>query len=115
MNSPVVEVEEPSQISQTLSGSESAMDIFMKIFKKSEARGSVSWVSFEAAMADPGFSVYSKYSSVYTFRPPESMAIRKPVTLHRPHNGQIEGVRLLILALRLKRTYGWSEQTFQFA
>ncbi|KAI8691960.1 hypothetical protein NCS56_00190300 [Fusarium sp. Ph1] len=66
-------------------------------------------------MADVGFSVFGKYSSVYTFRPPESMAIRRPLTIHRPHNGQVKGVRLLILALRLKRTYGWSEQTFQVA
>ncbi|WAO84637.1 Ipa protein [Fusarium falciforme] len=114
-NTPEIEEQEPAQMSQTLSGSESTMNIFMKIFKKSEARGSVSWVSFEAAMADLGFSVHSKYSSVYTFRSLESMAIRKPVTLHRPHNGQVEGVRLLTLALRLKRTYGWSEQTFQVA
>ncbi|KAH7234142.1 hypothetical protein B0J15DRAFT_571794 [Fusarium solani] len=115
MNPPAEEAQGPAQMSQTLSGSESTIDVFMKIFRKSQARGSVSWASFEAAMADVGFSVVGKYSSVYTFRPPESMAIRRPLTIHRPHNGQVEGVRLLILALRLKRAYGWSEETFQVA
>ncbi|EEU48986.1 uncharacterized protein NECHADRAFT_75698 [Fusarium vanettenii 77-13-4] len=115
INPPAEQAQEPAQIPETLSVSDSTMNILMKIFKKSEARGAVSWVSFEAAMADLDFSAHSKYSSVYSFWPPEFIAICRSVTIHRPHNGQVEGVRLSILSLRLKRTYEWSEQTFKFA
>ncbi|KAM0425643.1 hypothetical protein ACHAPT_009175 [Fusarium lateritium] len=107
------EVQEPALMTQTLKTSASTTEVFMKLFQKSQARSSVSWASFEAAMAELGFSVFPKYGSVYTFQPPESLETRKPVTLHRPHNGQVEGYRLLILARRLKRTYGWGEKTFQ--
>lgn len=88
--------------------------LFTTLFSKSEARGSVSWTDFEAAMADLGFSVTPKGGSVYTFNPPESMNSR-PITLHRPHASGVEGYKLLILARRLQRVYGWTEGFFVVA
>ncbi|KAK5733716.1 hypothetical protein LTS12_026871 [Elasticomyces elasticus] len=85
--------------------------VFSTIFAKSEARGSVSWADFAAAMADVGFSVTPKGDSIYTFHAPESMEARS-IILHRPHASEIEGYRLLILSRRLCRTYHWNADTF---
>jgi hypothetical protein len=34
------------------------------------------------------------------------------MTLHRPHASEIEGYRLLYIASRLQRTYGWTSDSF---
>ncbi|KAK5705489.1 hypothetical protein LTR97_002608 [Elasticomyces elasticus] len=86
--------------------------VFSTIFAKSEARGSVSWADFAAAMADVGFSVTPKGGSIYTFHAPESMGARS-ITLHRPHASEIEGYRLLILSRRLNRTFRWEAEAFE--
>jgi hypothetical protein len=84
---------------------------FATLFSKSEARSSVSWASFESAMADLGFSVTPNGGSVFTFNPPASMDSR-PITLHRPHVSEIEGYKLLIIAGKLRRAYGWRSDSF---
>lgn len=91
----------------------STFDVFSTFFSKSEARGSVSWVAFEAAMADLGFSVIPKFGSVFTFLPPETMGATRSFTVHRPHKSNIEGWQLPIISRRLKRVYGWDENTFK--
>ncbi|KAJ8105096.1 hypothetical protein ONZ43_g7563 [Nemania bipapillata] len=88
-------------------------NVFSILFSRAESRGTVPWVNFEAALAELGFSVIPKFGSVFTFFPPESMAIQKPLTLHRPHKSRIEGYLLLVFARRLNRLYGWREETFQ--
>ncbi|KAI1411637.1 hypothetical protein F5Y13DRAFT_165453 [Hypoxylon sp. FL1857] len=88
---------------------------FFTLFSKSEARGSITWAAFEAAMADLGFSIIPEYGSVYAFTPPPSLALRKSIKLHRPHRSRIEGYQLLFLASRLNRNYGWTSQSFQVA
>ncbi|KAM0249261.1 hypothetical protein ACHAP5_002913 [Fusarium lateritium] len=88
-------------------------EVFATLFDKTQSRGSVSWTSFEAAMSELGFSVLPRFGSVYTFRPSESMAAQRPVSIHRPHQSQIEGYLILILARRLSRAYGWSEASFE--
>ncbi|KAK4914046.1 hypothetical protein LTR49_017662 [Elasticomyces elasticus] len=90
----------------------SVATLFGTIFAKSEARGSVSWADFAAAMADMGFSVTPKGGSIYTFHAPESMGARS-ITLHRPHASEIEGYSLLILSRRLTRTFRWEAETFE--
>ncbi|KAK5731631.1 hypothetical protein LTR17_011223 [Elasticomyces elasticus] len=90
----------------------SVATVFSTIFLKSEARGSVSWPDFAAAMADMGFSVTPKGGSIYTFHAPESMGARS-ITLHRPHASEIDGYRLLILSRRLNRTFRWEAETFE--
>ncbi|KAK3938103.1 hypothetical protein QBC46DRAFT_451435 [Diplogelasinospora grovesii] len=75
-----------------------------------KSRGSVSWAAFEAALVDLGFSVLPKFGSIYTFLPPDTMAV-KSFTVHRPHKSRIEGYMILVFARRLKRVYGWGEQT----
>lgn len=95
--------------------SSTAAQVFSTLFDKALSRGSVSWVSFGAAMAELGFSVLLKFGSVYTFFPPSNMAVQKPLTLHRPHKSHIEGYLIPIFAQRLKRTYGWGEETFVVA
>ncbi|KAK0277737.1 hypothetical protein LTR35_009573 [Friedmanniomyces endolithicus] len=88
--------------------------VFAILFSRGEARGSVAWTDFEAALADLGFSVTPKGGSISTFNPPESKSA-SPITLHRPHASEIEGYKLLIFARRLSRVYGWNAQTFEIA
>jgi hypothetical protein len=85
--------------------------LFTTLFFRTEARGSVSWASFESAMADLGFSVTPNGGSIFTFNPAASMNSR-PVTLHRPHVSDIEGYKLLIISRRLQRKYGWGSDSF---
>jgi hypothetical protein len=89
----------------------STASVFTTLFDKSEARGSVSWANFESAMADLEFSVTPKGGSIFTLNPPASMN-STPMTLHRPHASEIEGYRLLYIASRLQRTYGWTSDSF---
>lgn len=87
---------------------------FHALFNKSEARGAIAWVDFEAAMADLGFSITPRGGSISTYNPPTSMATR-PITLHRPHTSELEGYKQLILARRLQRVYRWNADTFEIA
>ncbi|CVL06140.1 uncharacterized protein FMAN_03873 [Fusarium mangiferae] len=97
---------------QPVKVSSSTAEVFATLFNKTQSRGSVNWSSFEAAMSELGFSVLPRFGSVYTFRPSEDMDIKRPVSIHRPHQSQIEGYLILILARRLNRAYGWSEDSF---
>ncbi|KAI1264339.1 hypothetical protein F5Y18DRAFT_390167 [Xylariaceae sp. FL1019] len=99
--------------SQTFAVSESTVEVFTTMFTKSQARGSIAWTSFESAMADLGFSVLPRFGSVYTFVPPDNMGMQRSLTLHRPHQSQIEGYKLLSYARRLARVYGWNEDSFR--
>ncbi|KAI9170537.1 hypothetical protein HJFPF1_00005 [Paramyrothecium foliicola] len=105
---------EPSSTSeqQRLTVNPSTAQVFSTLFRRSEARGSLSWVAFESAMADLGFSIFPKFGSVYTFNPPAHLKLPTSFTIHRPHQSRIEGHMLLIIARRLKRVYGWNDQTF---
>ncbi|KAF3764005.1 hypothetical protein M406DRAFT_341360 [Cryphonectria parasitica EP155] len=98
---------------QTFVVKKTTAEVFTTLFDKSESRRPVSWVAFEAALADLGFSVVPKFGSVYTFVPPETMALNKSLTLHRPHKSNIEGWLVPIFARRLHRLYGWGKDTFQ--
>ncbi|KAK7419619.1 hypothetical protein QQX98_003210 [Neonectria punicea] len=110
---PQPETSQPeAPLSQTFRVSSSTAQVFSTLFDKSKSRGSVSWPAFESAMAELKFSVMPKFGSVYTFLPPDSMAVKKSITLHRPHQSRIEGHMVLIFARRLKRAYGWGERTF---
>ncbi|KAG5814275.1 hypothetical protein H9Q74_002897 [Fusarium xylarioides] len=106
------EEKEVVTLAQPLKVSSSTAEVFSTLFDKTQSRGSVSWSSFEAAMSELGFSVLPRFGSVYTFRPSEDMDIKRPVSIHRPHQSQIEGYLILILARRLNRAYGWSEDSF---
>ncbi|RBR09087.1 uncharacterized protein FIESC28_10027 [Fusarium coffeatum] len=101
-------VEPPSPVNV----SPSTAQVFATIFDKAQSRGSLSWTSFESAMAELGFSVLARFGSVYTFRPSEDMDIKRSINIHRPHQSQIEGYDTLILARRLSRAYGWNENSF---
>ncbi|KAM7197295.1 hypothetical protein V8F33_005723 [Rhypophila sp. PSN 637] len=100
---------------QTFKVSAATAGVFSTLFDKSQARGSVPWTSFESALAELKFSVVPKFGSVYTFYPPETVAVNKSFTVHRPHKSQIEGYLLPIFAKRLNRLYGWGEKTFVVA
>jgi hypothetical protein len=89
--------------------------VFSALFARSQPRGSISWTAFEAAMADLNFSITPKWGSVFTFYPPQDFSVQQSLTLHRPHNSHIEGFRLLFIAKRLKRTFGWVEKSFALA
>lgn len=104
--------EEPAPPAQTFEVDESTAEVFLKLFAKSQSRSPVSWAAFAAAMGKLGFTIFPKYGSVYTFHPPSTMPVKRPFTTHRPHQSTIEGYRILHLARRLKRVYGWDEDTF---
>ncbi|KAG5765335.1 hypothetical protein H9Q72_006587 [Fusarium xylarioides] len=106
------EEKEVVTLAQPLKVSSSTAEVFSTLFDMTQSRGSVSWSSFEAAMSELGFSVLPRFGSVYTFRPSEDMDIKRPVSIHRPHQSQIEGYLILILARRLNRAFGWSEDSF---
>ncbi|KAH7160811.1 hypothetical protein EDB81DRAFT_924048 [Dactylonectria macrodidyma] len=93
LTSPVEDKTTPP--SQTFEVGSSTAKVFSTLFEKSQARGSVHWPEFVAAMVDLGFS--------------------KSLTLHRPHKSCIEGYLVLMFAQRLKRVYGWGEHTFETA
>ncbi|KAK5652149.1 hypothetical protein OQA88_10791 [Cercophora sp. LCS_1] len=88
---------------------------FSTLFAKSVSRGSTSWTTFTSAMGEIGFPVIPKFGSVFTFFPPKTMDVQKPLTLHRPHQPHIEGEKILVFARRLNRAYGWGERTFEVA
>ncbi|KAF5714562.1 hypothetical protein FMUND_7371 [Fusarium mundagurra] len=111
-NTDSAEEKEVLKPAQPVKVSSSTAEVFATLFDKTQSRGSVSWSSFEAAMSELGFSVLPRFGSVYTFRPSENMDIKRPVSIHRPHQSQIEGFLILILARRLNRAYGWSEDSF---
>ncbi|KAK0730197.1 hypothetical protein B0H67DRAFT_476561 [Lasiosphaeris hirsuta] len=113
--SETITIEDLNLSPQTFTVGSSAAEVFTALFDKSEARGSVTWAAFEAAMAEVGFSVVPKFGSVFTFFPPEAMAIKKSLTLHRPHQSRIEGYMVLVFSRRLKRVYGWGKETFVVA
>ncbi|KAH2913588.1 hypothetical protein KXW25_000871 [Aspergillus fumigatus] len=90
-------------------------NVFSVLFARSQSRGSISWTAFEAAMTDLNFSITPKWGSVLTFYSPQDSSVQRSLTLHRPHNSHIEGFRLLFIAKRLKRTFGWEEGSFALA
>lgn len=124
---------EPAHISVKAS----TLETFTTILSKSQKRSPVAWSSFEAAMADAGFSVIPKQGSIYTFelaskngnhgegaknpKAPDEAVPKKSedhsqehasITIHRPHQSVVEGYDLLYLASRLQRRFGWSSETF---
>ncbi|KAI0880925.1 uncharacterized protein GGS22DRAFT_192762 [Annulohypoxylon maeteangense] len=90
-------------------------ETFLTLFTKSEARCSIQWAAFEAAMVDLGFSVKSEYGSVYTFAPSDKLAPERSIKIHRPHKCRIEGHKLLFIARIPNRTYGWTQDTVHVA
>ncbi|KAM4058678.1 ipa protein [Hirsutella rhossiliensis] len=100
---------------QTLTVSLSTAAVFLTLFKKSQARGSVSWVAFEAAMVDVGFSIEPNCGSIYVFTPPKILAVQRPFSFHRPHDSHLERPMLHVLTRRLKRVYDWNKDTFKTA
>ena len=85
--------------------------LFNTLFSRSEARGSVAWTDFEAAMADLRFSVTPRGGSRIAFNPPSSIE-GGPATIHRPHGSDIEGRGLLYTSRTLSRVYGWTAASF---
>jgi hypothetical protein len=91
----------------------STATVFSSLFSRSStARSPVRWEAFVAAMNDLGFSTEPKVGSIYTFIPPETMAVRRGITLHRPHQAIIEGRLILVYSRRLRRIYGWDSAAF---
>ncbi|EUC43584.1 hypothetical protein COCMIDRAFT_7017 [Bipolaris oryzae ATCC 44560] len=94
----------------------STANVFSSLFSRSSAaRSPVRWEAFVAAMDDLSFSCEPKLGSIYTFVPSDKAVVRRGITLHRPHQGIIEGRLLLVFSQRLKRVYGWSNSTFEAA
>ena len=106
--------EKPTEAEQqTFKVKPTTLSVFSTLLSRSSsARGAVTWAAFLSAMTDLGFSVLPKLGSIFKFVPPESFAAKRPLTLHQPHRGSLEGARLLEYSRRLKRTYGWDDKTF---
>jgi hypothetical protein len=107
---------QPTLSKDTFQVKASTAAVFSSLFSRSSAaRSPVRWEAFVAAMTDLGFSIDPKVGSIYTFVPPEKMAVHRAVTLHRPHQASIQGRLLLIYSRRLKQVYGWDSSTFAAA
>jgi hypothetical protein len=105
--------DQTTQTKETFKVKPSTAAVFSSLFSRSSAaRSPVRWEAFVTAMTDLGFSIDPKVGSIYTFVPPKKMAIRRDITLHRPHQASIEGRLLLIYSRRLKQVYGWDNSTF---
>jgi hypothetical protein len=92
---------------------ESTSSVFSTLLSRSSAaRGSIAWDAFAAAMADVGFGVIPKFGSVFTFSPSEKVPVHRDMTVHRLHGPRIEGWKLLQISQRLKRVFGWDQETF---
>ncbi|OJJ51136.1 hypothetical protein ASPZODRAFT_11979 [Penicilliopsis zonata CBS 506.65] len=104
---------QPGETSPVFKVKPSSFKVFSTLFSRAVSRGSIAWADFEAAMANLKFSVMPKFGSVFTFFPPEDLDVQRSLTIHRPHQSRIEGYTLLRFANRLKRLYGWGEQSFE--
>ncbi|PSR90863.1 ipa protein [Coniella lustricola] len=104
---------QPTPSTETYQVNLATAEVFTTMFTKAVSRGAVNWTAFEAAMTDLGFSIIPKFGSVFTFFPPETWNVQRSFTVHRPHGPKIEGHVLLRFARRLRRVYGWSEQSFE--
>lgn len=97
---------QPTRPQQTFEVKASSFTIFSSLLSRSSvARGSVNWDAFVATITGLGFSVVPKTGSIYTFIPPNKVAIQKNLTLHRPYQSSIEGSRMLFYSRRLNRIY----------
>ncbi|KAJ7034669.1 hypothetical protein C8F04DRAFT_1100580 [Mycena alexandri] len=75
------------------------------------AKGQVRWGDFENAMKRIGFEVVQTAGSSVRFDPPASTA--RPITFHRPHpDSLLTPHAIKWVGARLKRTYGWTTETF---
>ncbi|KAK4203148.1 ipa protein [Triangularia verruculosa] len=67
--------------------SKTAGDVFATLFNSSEDRGTLLWLKW-------------------------TMEVKRPLTLHRPHGSEVGRHLILAFAQRLKRVYGWNEDSF---
>ncbi|KAJ7084171.1 hypothetical protein C8R43DRAFT_318962 [Mycena crocata] len=75
------------------------------------AKGQVRWGDFENAMKRIGFEVVQTAGSSVRFDPPAATA--RPITFHRPHpDSLLTPHAIKWVGARLKRTYGWTADTF---
>ncbi|EJD43599.1 hypothetical protein AURDEDRAFT_114653 [Auricularia subglabra TFB-10046 SS5] len=75
--------------------------------------GVVRWEQFERAMRRIGFETVQTAGSSVRFDPPARTA--RPITFHRPHPEAVLSPYLLKwIGARLKRSYGWTAQTFEY-
>ncbi|KAF5001070.1 hypothetical protein FGRMN_1264 [Fusarium graminum] len=63
---------------ESVTVSSTTAEVFATLFDRTQSRGSVGWTAFEAAMTELGFLVFPRFGSVYTFRPSETMTIKRP-------------------------------------
>ncbi|KAF7328969.1 hypothetical protein MVEN_02526900 [Mycena venus] len=76
------------------------------------AKGQVRWGDFENGMKRVGFQVVQTAGSSVRFDPPAATA--RPITFHRPHPDSILTPHAIKwVGARLKRTYGWTTETFK--
>lgn len=113
--SPKLTVQQP-----TFKVSASTAAVFAALFDPSQARGSIDWAAFMAAMVELGFTAEPAPGggSGYTFSPPESMGVTRAFGAHRPHGShgsRVEGAMLAKFARRLKKKYGWDQDSFEVA
>jgi hypothetical protein len=90
-----------------------AFEVFWSLLDRSEQHGPVNWSDFTAAMTGLGFTLETRYGSVMRFAPPTTMAMQRPLTIHRPHGSKMEGRKKDHIAARLRDVYGWHRNTFE--
>ncbi|KAL4993229.1 hypothetical protein BDV10DRAFT_190190 [Aspergillus recurvatus] len=97
--------------------SKDAFAVFSSLFSRADAQGqrSITWAAFQKVMQHLEFSIIPRFGSVFTFSPPQYFDSLRPFTIHRPHQSRIEGYKLIYIANRLRRIYGWQLDSFEVA
>ncbi|KAF7328968.1 hypothetical protein MVEN_02526800 [Mycena venus] len=119
----VEEEEEPRILPEVLPAEfkigKKALKLFHRILEPPEeekenapTKGQVRWGDFENGMKRVGFQVVQTAGSSVRFDPPASTA--RPITFHRPHpDSLLTPHTIKWVGARLKRTYGWTTETFK--
>nr|GAT51346.1 predicted protein [Mycena chlorophos] len=112
-------VEVPEDLPLEFKLGKKVLKVFHRILEPPEdekenapAKGQIRWDDFEHAMKRIGFEIVQTAGSSVRFDPPASRA--RPITFHRPHpESLLTPHAIKWIGARLKRTYGWTTETFQ--
>jgi hypothetical protein len=94
----------------------SAFEVFSKLFPRRGGSKGVLWDNFVDAMAKAGFISRRSGGSAVTFEPSgESIWFGQgSIVFHHPHpNSTIDPVMLISIGKRMKKWFGWGQDTFE--
>lgn len=93
-------------------GKESSRELFVRMFTRCTIKqGMTRWPDFVSAMIDAGFRATYSGGSAVTFN--DERTGQGAIDVHRPHpDSDLDPHKLRAIAKRLKKWFGWDENTF---